>query len=64
MPQAKAVLAFGLPIFKAMSRWREFMKGSEMFPEEQKEGKPVRELAASQMYRRMCAAPRQLVHIL
>jgi len=52
IPQAKAVVSFGLPLFKAMSRWRDFMKGSEMFPEEDAEGKPARLLAASQMYRR------------
>lgn len=53
VPGARAVVSFGLPLFKAMSRWREFMKGSEMFPERKEEGRPVRVLAASQMYRRM-----------
>ena len=53
VPDAKAVIALGLPLFKGMSRWREFMKGSEMFSEEDGQDKPVRLGAANQMYRRM-----------
>ncbi len=53
IPEARAVVSFGMPLFRAMSRWPDFMKGSEMFPEEREEGKPVRALAAMQMYGRM-----------
>jgi epoxyqueuosine reductase len=53
LPNARAVVAFALPQFKAMSRWREFMKGSEMFPEEIVEGLPTRIRAAYEMYGRM-----------
>lgn len=53
LPDARSVVAFVLPQFKAMSRWRNFMKGSEIFPEETVEGLPVRIMAAYEVYGRM-----------
>ena len=53
LPDAKAVVSFGIPLFKAMADWRDFMKGSEMYTEEDSEDIPNRELAAYQIYGRM-----------
>lgn len=53
IPDAKAVVSFGLPQFKAMARWPNFMKGSEVFPEQEVEGLPTRLGAAQQIYGRM-----------
>ena len=53
LPKAKAVVVFGLPQFKAMAQWRNFMKGSEMYPEARVEGLPNRLMAAHQIYDRM-----------
>lgn len=53
LPKAQSVVSFGIPQFKAMARWRNFMKGSEMYPEEKVEGFPNRLQAAHQIYARM-----------
>ena len=53
LPSARSVVAFALPVFKAMTQWREFMAGSEMFSEEENTGRPHRRSAALQIYQRM-----------
>ncbi len=32
LPKARSVVVFGIPQFKAMAQWRNFMKGSEIVP--------------------------------
>lgn len=51
--KARSVVVFGIPQFKAMAQWRNFMKGSEMYPEAKVEGFPNRLMAAHQIYARM-----------
>ena len=51
--EARSVVSFGIPQFKAMAQWRNFMKGSEMYPEAKVEGFPNRLMAAHQIYARM-----------
>lgn len=53
LSDAKAVVSFGAPLFRAMARYWDFMKGSEVFTEEKIEGRPHRLTAANQMYCRM-----------
>ena len=53
LPNAKAVVAFGLPLFKAMTKWRDFMEGSKMFGDDDSEDMPNLKLAALQIYKRM-----------
>ena len=47
LPKAESVIVFGIPQFKAMAKWRNFMKGSDMYPEEKVEGFPNRFTAES-----------------
>jgi len=53
LPKSRSVVSFGIPQFKAMAEWRNFMKGSEMYPEAKVEGFPNRLMAAHQIYARM-----------
>ena len=53
LPGATAVVSFGVPLFKGMTQWRGFMKGSEAFPEQKTGDRPPRLDAAWQIYGRM-----------
>ena len=55
LPTAKSCVTIGLPLFRAMAtRWRDFMKGSEVFTDGcWVEGLPNRYRAAQELYGRM-----------
>jgi len=53
LPTARAVVSMALPIFRAMTHWRDFMAGSQMFCEEENTDRPHRPSAALQIYQRM-----------